>query len=78
MLNDQRRVYRETVGRHRDATQRHATRRHAALYCARRYALIRDYTSIVSVVCARYSTRELGIIFVKPLSAADRAFVAPQ
>lgn len=27
---------------------------------------------IVSVVCTRYSTREFGIIFVKPLSAADR------
>ena len=67
------------------ATRRDAMRRHIALYRARRCALIRDYTSIVSVVCARYSTRELGIIFVKLLSAADhvrcatmnRTFISP-
>jgi len=85
MLNDHTGV---CIERRLVAVTTAATRRDATLRCAlsRRCALIRDYTSIVSVVCALHSTQELGIIFVKPLSAADRvrcaamnrAFISPQ
>jgi len=61
-------VYRRGTTRH-NATQRGVTQ-HSRIV-PRDCASIRDYVSAVSIVYTRYSTRKPGIIFVKPLSAAD-------
>ena len=74
-------VRREMIGRacaplpppsRRDTTQRNATGRCAPSGGPGVARIDSGLHLPVSVVCTRYSTREPGIIFVKPLSAADR------
>lgn len=77
MINDG--VHRDMRERERPSAPRarDAKRRNTPRFIAPGVCIDSGLHLGVSVACTRYSTREPGIIFVKPLSAADRRSSRP-